>query len=69
MLARLDELSLGKDRKDIGLVLRQAMLLNGILHNCEAWSTFSNQDIKEMLHPKTIQNLAVMRQILYHHKK
>ena len=36
ILAILEEIPLGKYKMEIGLHLRQAMLLNGILYNCEA---------------------------------
>ena len=31
---------------EIGLHLRQAMLLNGILYNCEAWHNISEEEVK-----------------------
>ena len=37
ILAILEEVPLGKYRMEIGLKLRQAMLLIGILYNSEAW--------------------------------
>ena len=38
ILAIIDEIPLGKYKMEIGLKLRQAMLLNGILFNSEAKS-------------------------------
>ena len=37
IIAILDDIPLGKYKIDIGLKLREAMLLNGILFNSEAW--------------------------------
>merc|ERR1712240_336844 len=46
ILAILDEIPLGKHKMEIGLHPRQAMLLNGILYNCEAWHNISEEEIK-----------------------
>ena len=43
--AILNEVPLGKYKLEIGLKLRQAMLINGILYNSEAWHSLSEQDI------------------------
>ena len=48
ILAILDDIPLGKYKMEIGLMLRQAMLLNGILYNSEAWHSLSEKDIKMM---------------------
>ena len=34
---KIDEIPLGRFKMEIGLKLRQAMLLNGMLYNSEAW--------------------------------
>ena len=41
ILAILDEIPLGRYKLEIGLKLRQAMLINGILYNSEAWHSVS----------------------------
>ena len=46
ILAILDDIPLGKYKMEIGLMLRQAMLLNGILYNSEAWHSLTEKDIK-----------------------
>ena len=46
ILAILEEIPLGKYRLEIGLRLRQAMLLNGILFNSEAWHNISENEVK-----------------------
>ena len=43
--AILNELPLGKYKLEIGLQLRQAMLVNGVLYNSEAWHSVNSQDI------------------------
>ena len=48
ILAILEEVPLGKHKLEIGLLLRQALFLNGILYNSEAWSTFSEKDIESI---------------------
>ena len=48
ILAILDEVPLGKHRIEIGLILRQAMLVNGMLYNSEAWHCLSESDIKSL---------------------
>ena len=45
-LGILDEIPLGRYKMEIGLKLRQAMLLNGILYNSEAWHALSETEIK-----------------------
>ena len=42
ILAILDDIPLGKYKMEIGLKLRQAMLLNGVLFNSEAWHGVTN---------------------------
>ena len=46
ILAILKDIPLGKHRLEIGLMLRQAMLINGILFNSEAWHSISEKDVK-----------------------
>ena len=46
ILSILDEVPLGKFKVQIGLIPRQALLLNGILHNSEVWSDLKLSDIK-----------------------
>ena len=46
ILAIINDIPLGKHRMEIGLLLRQAMLLNGNLFNSEAWHAISDSDIK-----------------------
>ena len=48
IIALLDEIPLGRYKIEIGLKLRQAMLLNGILYNSEAWHLLSEAEIKTM---------------------
>ena len=44
--AILEEIPLGRYKHEIGLKLRQAMFLNGILYNSEAWHSISEEEIK-----------------------
>ena len=46
ILAILDDIPLGKHKMEIGLHLRQAMLLNGMLYNSEVWHALGNEEIK-----------------------
>ena len=46
--AILEEIPLGKYRVEIGLKLRQAMLINGILFNSEAWHGVKKEDLKKL---------------------
>ena len=45
ILAIVDEVPLGHWKVDAGLNLRQAMLLNGVLFNSEAWHNVSHNDL------------------------
>ena len=45
IIAILDEIPLGRYKLEIGLKLRQAMLLNGILFNSEAWHAHCKKNI------------------------
>ena len=44
--AILDDIPLGKYKMEIGLKLRQAMFINGVLFNSEAWHGVTEADIK-----------------------
>ena len=46
MLAILDDIPLERCEMEIGLKLRQAMLLNGILFNSEAWHDVKEKEVK-----------------------
>ena len=46
ILAILEEIPLGKHKMEIGLQLRQAMLLNGMLFNSEVWHSISDSELK-----------------------
>ena len=46
--AILEEIPLGKYRVEIGLKLWQAMLINGILFNSEAWHGVKKEDLKKL---------------------
>ena len=48
ILAIVEEIPLGKYRMEIGLNLRQAMLINGILYNSEAWHDINEKEIKRL---------------------
>ena len=48
MKAILTEIPLGKHRLEIGLQLRQAMFINGILFNSEAWHGVTKNDIEAL---------------------
>ena len=65
ILAIVDEVPLGHWRVDAGLNLRQAMLLNGILFNSEAWHNVSQNDL--ILLEKVDE--ALLRGLLNAHSK
>ena len=46
IISILDEIPLGQHRMEIGLLLRQAMLINAMLFNSEAWHSIKDKDIK-----------------------
>ena len=48
ILALLDEVPLGKYKLEMGLKLHQAMFLNGVLYNSEAWHAVNKDDIKSL---------------------
>ena len=45
--AIIEEIPLGKYRVDIGLKLRQAILINGLLYNSEAWHSITMNDVHQ----------------------
>ena len=49
ILALLKELPLGNLRTEVGLALRQAWLINGILYNSEVWHGLKENDINNFL--------------------
>ena len=46
ILSILSEIPLGKFRVEIALILRQAMLINGMLYSSEVWSDVKDSDIE-----------------------
>ena len=48
ILAILEDVPLGKYKLEIGLKLRQAMLLNGVLFNSEVWHSISEKEIRRL---------------------
>lgn len=46
ILAIVNDIPLGKYKMEIGLMLRQAMLLNGVLFNSEAWHAINESEIR-----------------------
>ena len=46
IISIMSEIPLGKYKVQIGLILRQAMLLNGMLHSSEVWSDIKKDEIK-----------------------
>ena len=46
IMAILDEIPLGKYKMEVGLKLRQAMLINGMLYNSEAWHAITDTEIR-----------------------
>ena len=46
ILAILEEIPLGRYKHEIGLRLRQAMLLNGILYNSESWHAVTETELR-----------------------
>ena len=48
IIALLDEIPLGRFKMEIGLKLRQAMLLNGMLYNSEAWHAVSEVELRQL---------------------
>ena len=48
IIAILDEVPLGTHRVEAGLVMRNGMLLNGILTNSEVWIGLSEQNYRDL---------------------
>jgi hypothetical protein len=48
ILSILDEIPLGSNRVEVGIMLREAMLINGILFNSEAWHGITKKNIREL---------------------
>ena len=48
IIAILDEIPLRGFKLEIGLKLRQAMLLNGMLYNSEAWHAVSEVELRQL---------------------
>ena len=48
ILSILSEIPLGQHKMEIGLQLRQAMLVNGMLYNSEAWHSISEEEIRKL---------------------
>ena len=46
ILAILNEIPLGQYKMEIGLHLRQAILINGMLYNSEAWHAISEEELR-----------------------
>ena len=49
ILALLNDLPLGNLRVEVGLALRQAWLVNGILFNCEVWNTITAYQEEQLM--------------------
>ena len=58
--AILSEIPLGKWRLEIGLALRDAWFLNGILFNSEVWNAYAEKHIEDL---SVIDNM-ILRTIL-----
>ena len=54
ILLMLDEVSFGEHYFEIGLMLREAMLINGLLFNSEIWYNLSKNNINDL---EVIDNL------------
>ena len=48
ILAILDEIPLGQYKISVGLELREAMLLNGMLFNSEVWYNVTEDEVKKL---------------------
>ena len=48
IMSLISEIPLGKYKTKIALILRQAMLFNGIVYNSEAWSDVKEEDIRSL---------------------
>ena len=65
ILLMLDEVSLGSHYFEIGLMLREAMLVNGLLFNAEIWYGLTKKNISEL---EEVDKL-LLRKILKAHSK
>ena len=65
ILSILDDIPLGKYKVEIGLLLREAMLINGLLYNSEAWHNVSKKNIVKLMKVDE----ALLRGILKAHSK
>ena len=65
ILAIVEEIPLGVYRLEMGLKLRQAMFINGVLFNSEAWHNVTNDDIK----PLEKLDESLLRSLLQNHPK
>ena len=65
ILTILSEIPLGKFKVQMGLHLRQAMLINGTLYNSEAWHCFTETQIKQF---QLIDN-QLLRKVFNAHSK
>ena len=65
IIALITDIPLGNRRVKIGLDLRQAWFLNGILYNSEVWPQITQQDLKMLAHI----DQYLMRSILGAHSK
>lgn len=65
ILAILSEVPLGKFKIQMGLHLRQAMLINGMMYNSEAWHCLSETHIKQLAEVDT----HFMRSLFKSHSK
>jgi hypothetical protein len=48
ILSIINEIPLGKHKLDVALRLKEAMFLNGILHNSEAWHGLTDAHIASL---------------------
>ena len=65
IMSLLNDISLGSHYFDIGKVLREAMLINGMLFNADAWYDLTLQDISAL----EIIDKSLLRNILKAHSK
>jgi hypothetical protein len=65
ILSIINEIPLGKHRVEVALRLREAMLINGILHNSEAWHGVTDANIATL----ESLDLTLLKGILNAHSK
>ena len=63
--ALLSDMPFGHSRVQVGLMLRDAMFVNGVLTNCEAWHSISKKNIEEL----EVMDRSLIRYILGAHAK